>query len=226
MSFLALHVLLSFLLDLAHVLTRSDHDQALELLLLRQQLRLYERMARQPRPSRWEKAVLASLAAKLPDLSRVALIFTLATLLRWHREIVKRKWTFDNTPKRGRPKTSAACVALIVRLARENPAWGYGKLQGELLKVGHRVSRSAIKRILRAHRLPPAPERGKSTWRSFLGHYLEYMVACDFFTVDTVCLQRLYVLFFIELGWRRAAGAPRRPPRPLPRAPRPPVLAG
>ncbi len=202
-SYLALHVVCSFLLDLLHVLARADHDKDLELLLLRQQLRLYERQARQPRPSRWEKVALASLAARLPDLSRVALVFTPAALLRWHREIVRRRWTFGNCPKRGRPPVSAACVELIVRLARENPRWGYGKLQGELRKLGHRVSRSAIKRLLREHRVPPAPKRGTSTWRAFLGHYREYMVACDFFTVDTVFLQRLYILFFIELGSRR-----------------------
>jgi putative transposase len=203
MPFLALHVVCSFLLDLIQVLTRTDHDQALELVLLRQQLRLYERKAKQPRPSRWEKVALASLAARLPDLSRAALVFSPATLLRWHRAIVKRAWTFDNRPRRGRPPTSAACVELIVRLARENPRWGYGKLAGELLKLGHRVSRSAIKRLLRQHGLPPAPERGRSTWRAFLGHYREYIVACDFFTVDTLFLQRLYVLVFIELGSRR-----------------------
>src|SRR3712207_5259627 len=184
MPFLALHVVCSFLLDILHVVTQSDHDRALELLLLRQQLRLYERKATQPRPSRYEKVLLASLAARLPDLSRVCLVFTPATLLRWHREIVRRKWTFDNRPRRGRPPVSAACVELIVRLARENPRWGYGKVQGELLKLGHHVSRSAIKRILRQHRLPPVPERGTSTWRDFLGHYRESMVACDFFTVE------------------------------------------
>src|SRR5215208_6461012 len=102
MPFLVLRVVLSFLLDLLHVVTRSDHDQALELILLRQQLRLYERQARQPRPSRWEKVALASLAARLPDLSRVCLVFTPTTLLRWHREIVKRKWTLDNRPRCGR----------------------------------------------------------------------------------------------------------------------------
>src|SRR5215213_9325931 len=110
MPFLVVHIVLSFLLDLAHVLTRSDRAKDVELLLLRQQLRLYERRAKQPRPSRWEKGALASLAAKLPDLSRVALVFTPAALLRWHREIVRRKWTFNNAPKPGRPPTSAACV--------------------------------------------------------------------------------------------------------------------
>ncbi len=179
MPFLALHLVLSFLLDLAHVFTRADHDQALELVLLRQQLRLYERQAKQPRPSRWEKVMLATLAARLPTLSQVCLVFTPATLLRWHREIVRRKWTFDNRPKRGRPPVSPACIELIVRLARENPRWGYGKLQGELGKLGHQVSRSAIKRILRRHGLPPAPERGTSTWRDFLGHYREYRLCAN-----------------------------------------------
>ena len=121
MPFLVLHVVCSFLLDLDRALTRSDHDKTVELLLLRQQLRLYERQAKQPRPSGWEKVVLASLAAKLPDLSRVALAFPPATLLRWHREIVRWTWTFDHCPRRGRPPVSAACVELIVRLARENP---------------------------------------------------------------------------------------------------------
>src|SRR5919202_5006007 len=120
MPFLVLHVVLAFLLDLAHALTRSRHDQTLELVLLRQQLRLYERQATQPRPSRWEKVALASLAAKLSDLSPVCLLFTPATLLRWHREIVRRKWTFDNRPRSGRPPVAAACVELIVRLAREH----------------------------------------------------------------------------------------------------------
>src|SRR5215216_6557273 len=151
MPFLVLRVVFSFVLDLAHVLRHSDHDKDVELVLLRQQLRLYERQASQPRPSRWEKVLLASLAAKLPDLSRVCLVFTPATLLRWHREIIRRKWTFDKAPKPGRPPTSPACVELLLRLARENPRWGYGKLQGELLKLGHRVSRSTIKRLLREH---------------------------------------------------------------------------
>ena len=170
MLFLALHVVFSFLVDLLHVVTRSEHDATLELLLLRQQLRLYERPAKQPRPSRWEKVALASLAARLPDRSRVALVFTPATLLRWHREIVKRAWTFGNRPKGGRPPVSAACVELIVRLARENRRWGYGKIEGELLKLGHRVSRSAIKRILRGHRCPQHPSGaaapGAHSWAS------------------------------------------------------------
>ena len=193
MPFLALHIVLSFLLDLAHVLTRSDHDQALELVLLRQQLRLYERQARQPRPSRWEKVILATLAGKLPDLSGVGLIFTPATLLRWHREIVKRKWTFDNRPRRGRPPVSAACVELIVRLARENPRWGYGRLQGELGKLGHPLGRSTIRDVLKRHGVSPAPTRRRqpSSWRAFLRRHQDQFLACDFFTVETLFMKTI-----------------------------------
>jgi hypothetical protein len=90
-------------------------------------------------------------------------VCTPVTLRRGHRAIVRRTWTFRNTPKPRRPRTSAACVALVVRLASENRAWGYGKLQGELLKLGHRVSESTIKRVLRQHQLPPAPERDCGT---------------------------------------------------------------
>ena len=125
------------------------------------------------------------------------------TVLRWHREIVKRQWTYGTTPKRGRPATPAATVELIVRFARENRAWGYGKLQGELLKVGHRVSRATIKRVLRCHRLAPAPRRGRTTWRAFLAQHRDQLLACDCFTVDTLFFRRLYVLIFIELGSRR-----------------------
>jgi hypothetical protein len=168
MAFVVLHLVCSVLLDFAHARMRRDRDKDLELLLLRQQLRLYERQTQRPRPARWEKVALVSLAAKLPDLSRVSLIFTPATLLRWQRELVKRTWTFDNTPRTGRPPPAAACVEIILRLAPENPRWGYGKPQGELRNLGHRVATTTIKRILRQQGLPPAPERGTSTWRAFL----------------------------------------------------------
>ncbi len=163
---------------------------------------------RAPRPptpclSRWEKVTLAALGTRCRDLASALVLVKPETVLRWHRAIVKRQWTYRNTPKRGRPATSAATVDLIVRLARENRAWGYGKLQGELLKVGHRVSRATIKRVLRRQGLPPAPRRGHTAWRAFLTQHREQLLACDFFTVDTPFLQRLYVLFFIEAGSRR-----------------------
>jgi putative transposase len=204
MPFLVVHLVLTFVLDLIQALTRSKQDQAVEILLLRQQLRIALRQAPPaPRLSRWEKVTLAALSARCRDLANALVLVKPQTVLRWHREIVTRKWTYGNTPKRGRPPTPAATVELIVRFARENRAWGYGKIQGELLKAGHRVSRATIKRVLRRQRLAPAPRRGRTTWRAFVAQHRDQLLACDFFTVDTLFLQRLYVLFFIELGSRQ-----------------------
>ena len=204
MPFLVFHFVLTFFLDLIQALTRSKQDQAIEIVLLRQQLRIALRQAPSvPRLSRREQVRLAALGLRCRDLASALVLVKPATVLRWHREIVRRKWTFGNTVKRGRPATPAATVDLIVRFARENRAWGYGKIQGKLLKVGHRASRATIKRVLRRHDLPPAPRRGRTTWRAFLAQHRDQLLACDFFTVDTLFLQRLYVLFFIELGSRR-----------------------
>jgi putative transposase len=204
MPYLVVHRVLIFFLDIIQVLIRSKQDQAIEVLLLRQRLRIALRQAPStPRLSRWEKVTLAALGARCRDLAHALVLVKPETVLRWHREIVRRKWTFANTAKRGRPVTPAATVDLIVRFARENRAWGYGKIQGELLKVGHRVSQATIKRVLRQRGLPPAARRGPTTWRAFLAQHREQILACDFFTVDTLFLQRLYVLLFIELGSRR-----------------------
>lgn len=121
----------------------------------------------------------------------------------WHRELVRRKWTFRRRNHGGRPKLDDEIEVLIVRIARENPRMGYDKIQGELLKLGFVVDPTTIKNVLRRHRLLPAPQRGRSSWRTFLNHYRQQMLACDFFTVETLHLQTLYVLFFIELGSRR-----------------------
>src|SRR5829696_8041163 len=205
MPYLVFHRVLTCFLDLLQVLARSKQDQALEVLVLRHQLRIALRQAPStPRLTRWEQVTLAALGTRCRDLASALVLVKPSTVLRWHREIVKRQWTCGNTAKRGRPPTPAATVELIVRLARENCAWGYGKLQGELLKVGHRASRATIKRVLRRNGLAPAPlRRGSTTWRAFLTQHRDQLLACDFFTVDTLFLQRLYVLFFIELGSRR-----------------------
>jgi putative transposase len=124
------------------------------------------------------------------------------TLLRWHRELVRRKWT---QPQRGpgRPATDGRVQELVLRLARENPRWGYPRIAGELLKLGPRISPSTVRRILLAARLEPAPRRSGPTWRQFLRQQAASMLACDFFTVETISLRRFYVLFFIELESRR-----------------------
>jgi len=124
------------------------------------------------------------------------------TLLRWHRRMVARRWTYP-TRSTGRPPISEEVQQLVVRLARENPRWGYQRIHGELLRLGWRVSASSIRRILRAHGLDPAPRRAQTSWRSFLRQQAAGIMACDFFTVDTVFLRRVYVLFFVDLGSRR-----------------------
>src|SRR5262249_44666715 len=121
-----------------------------------------------------------------------------------HRELVKRRWTFANTPKTpGRRSTDPQLVQLIVRLAREN-RWGDDKIAGELKKLGYRVSHETVRKILRSHNLRPVLARRRTTtWRTFLNHYKDTPLACDFFTVETIGLQTLYVLFFIEVSTRR-----------------------
>jgi putative transposase len=134
------------------------------------------------------------------------------TLLRWHRELVRRKWTY---PRRvpGRPSLDPEVVDLIARLGRENPRWGCVRIQGELRKLGIRVGASTVRRIIRRAGLGPAPRRSGPTWSEFLRQQARSVLACDFFTVETVFLRTLFVLFFIEVHTRRVhiAGVTRNP---------------
>src|SRR6266545_4824466 len=133
------------------------------------------------------------------------------TLLRWHRRLVAGAWTYPRGP--GRPPLDQEVQQLIVRLARENPRWGYQRIQGELHRLGVQVSATTIRTTLRRHGLDPTPRRTATTWRAFLRQQAAGIVACDFFTVDTVWLQRLYVLF-------HRTGHPPSPPRWRDRPPR------
>ena len=138
----------------------------------------------------------------MPGRLRAHRLVTPGTILRWHRRLVTRQWTY---PRRtGRPPVSAEIAALIERLATENNSWGYKRIQGELLKVGHRVSASTIRRVLTALKIPPALQRRTdTTWRKFLHAQAATMLAADFFHVDcAVTLQRLYCFFVIEVGSR------------------------
>lgn len=224
MFFFVLAHVWSALLDLIWCGRHAERDKDIEILLLRQQLRILQRkQLRPPRISRWEKLTLLMLAGKLTRLStsarqrlaQVVVLFKPETLLTWHRELVRRKWTFKKQARPGRPPINPELEALLLRLAQENPSWGYGKLQGELGKFGYDIGRSTIRAVLKRPHVPPAPERGKpgSSWRTFLAHYKDHIVACDFFTVETAWLKTVDVLFFSELGSRRVyvAGCTARP---------------
>src|SRR6266576_5347054 len=192
---------------------RSEFARDLELLVLRHQLAVLGRQARRPTLRPADRALLAALARLLPHPRRHGLVVTPQTLLRWHRDLVRRKWT-QPRGKPGRPMTDRRVRELVLRLARENPCWGYPRIAGELLKLGVRVSPSTVRRLLLAAGLEPAPRSSGPSWREFLRQQAASVLACDFFTVETLTLHRYYVLFFIELGSRRVhlAGCTPHPP--------------
>jgi hypothetical protein len=126
-----------------------------------------------------------------------------ATLLRWHRELVRRKWTYRRMRAQGRPAIDAKIAGVILRLARENPRWGCVRIKGELQGLGITVSATTIRTLLRRRGLGPAPRRDGPTWRQFLKSQAKGLVACDFFAVETVFLKTLYVLIFLHIQTRR-----------------------
>jgi putative transposase len=190
---------------------RAERD--IELLVLRHQVKVLQRQLRRPRLRRLDRLLFAAASRAMPRNRWSLFVVRPKSLLRWHRELVRRKWTYKRRGRPGRPPIDPAVQDLILRLGRENPRWGYQRIRGELLKLELRVSATTIRTILLRGGLDPAPRRSGPTWAEFLRSQAAGILACDFFTVETLRLRTIYVLFFIELSTRRVhlAGATAHP---------------
>jgi putative transposase len=173
-----------------------------EILVLRHQVAVLRRQVHRPDLEPADRVVLAVLSRLLPRPRWSVFFVTPATLLRWHRELVARRWTYPHA-RPGRPAVAKQIRELVLRLAAENPTWGHRRIQGELVGLGHRVAASTVWKILHNAGVDPAPRRSGPTWRQFMTAQAHTILACDFLTVDTVLLKRVYVLFFVEIATRQ-----------------------
>jgi putative transposase len=181
---------------------RSVAALELENAVLRHQLVVLGRTLKRPPLRRRDRMLLAGVSTLLPRERWSVFLVSPQTLLRWHRELVNKKWSYRGRSS-GRPPLDPAVRELVLRFGQENPSWGCVRIQGELRKLGITVGATTIRSILRRSRLGPAPRRHGPSWREFLHAQAQGIVACDFFTVETAWLRTLFVLFFVEHGSRR-----------------------
>jgi putative transposase len=194
---------LRLLLDLVDVRLRV-HDPEAELLLLRHQLRVVRRQVKRPQLNTADRTIMAALSQLVNRPALVGMLVQPETVLGWHRELVRKKWAaFGRRRGPGRPGLDPEIQHLILQIAKGNPRWGCVRVRGELLKLGYRVSATAIRRLLSRNRIGPAPLRSRQTWKAFLRAQASAIVLTDFLSVDTVFLKRLYVLLYMELATRR-----------------------
>ena len=185
----------------------------LEIVFLRYQLGIVDRNVNQTiRPNSVEKLTLSVLVNQLKsttnrsvnELQSSLRLFSPRTVFRWHNELVKHKWTYSHQNKGGRPKLCQDIQVLVIRLAIVNPRWGYGKIEGELLKLGIKVSQTTIRNILNRLGIVPTPVRaGSIGWRHLMSHYKNQLMTGDFLTVEMLFLKTLSIFFFIDIGTRR-----------------------
>jgi putative transposase len=199
-------------LQLIRLVCRQDTDLAIEIVMLRHEVAVLRRQVHRPALQPADRAVLVALGRLLPRLRQARSFVQPATLLRWHRDLVAKRWTYEHG-RPGRPSIPAGTTALILRLAKENPAWGYRRIHGELATMGITIAPSSVWAILKRHGIEPSPRRSGPTWAEFLAGQAKGLLACDFFSVDTVRLRRLYVLFLIHHETRlvRIAGVTAKP---------------
>jgi putative transposase len=196
-----LYLLFRRVLAVAALRLRSSEFKELEIVVLRHELAVLRRQGGRPRLDERDRAFLAAASRLLSRASRPSFFIRPDTLLGWHRQLVRKRWTYAGRAP-GRPSVSEQIRELVLRLARENPRWGY-RIVGELSGVGAGVSATTVAKILREGGVPPAGTRAQLSWREFLRAHAGSIIACDFLTVETLWLVRLYVLFFIELRTRR-----------------------
>jgi putative transposase len=190
------------LFELFVLFGRSERAKEVETLVLRHELQVLRRQVSRPRLRSTDRVLLAALSQVLPPARRRSFLVQPPTLLRWHRALVRRRWTYAGR-RPGRPPLLAQTRQLILRLAAENPSWGYKRIHGELVGLGIPLAASSVWNLLQRNGIEPAPRPASVSWREFLRQQAVGILECDFFTVETLWLRRLHVLFFIELKRRR-----------------------